>query len=61
MIAEYSMRVKCQDQATPPMMAVENLQVTVADENDNAPEFPHKEYHVSLLEGSPIGTRIAQV
>ncbi|XP_075397838.1 protocadherin gamma-A3 isoform X14 [Tenrec ecaudatus] len=37
------------------------IQVVVLDANDNPPEFPQPEYHVSVLENVPVGTRLLRV
>ncbi len=55
-ISSYSFVVVALDQGFPVQSAYTRIRVTVLDDNDNAPEFDQSQYHVTLLERSPIGS-----
>ncbi|XP_007937284.2 protocadherin gamma-A2-like [Orycteropus afer afer] len=49
------------DGGDPVRSGTSRIRVTVLDVNDNAPAFTQPEYHVSVPENTPIGTRILTV
>ena len=43
------------------LKSVKNVSISLSDVNDNAPYFPHGQYHVSVLENNNIGDVITQL
>ncbi|CAL8258339.1 unnamed protein product [Lota lota] len=59
---EYRLTVTVEDDGEPPLSTSTTVQVTIVDENDNAPEFPEEEYVTVLSEGpETVGATIATV
>ncbi|XP_076141861.1 cadherin-23 [Alosa pseudoharengus] len=59
---EYLLTVTVEDDGTPSLSTSTTVWVHVVDENDNAPEFPEKEYVTVLSEGPhTVGATIATV
>ncbi|KAI8521410.1 hypothetical protein Bbelb_011640 [Branchiostoma belcheri] len=57
----YTFTVFAQDNGTPTSLnSNATVTVSITDENDNAPEFNPAQYHVSILEQSPIGMVVAE-
>uniref|UniRef100_A0A8C5FTC8 Cadherin domain-containing protein n=1 Tax=Gadus morhua TaxID=8049 RepID=A0A8C5FTC8_GADMO len=59
---EYRLVVTVEDDGEPPLSTSTTVQVSIVDENDNAPEFPEEEYVTVLSEGpETVGATIATV
>ncbi|XP_078660403.1 protocadherin Fat 4-like isoform X2 [Branchiostoma floridae x Branchiostoma belcheri] len=57
----YTFTVFAQDNGTPNSLnSNATVTVSITDENDNAPKFNPAQYHVSILEQSPIGMVVAE-
>ncbi|XP_066303811.1 protocadherin Fat 4-like isoform X2 [Branchiostoma lanceolatum] len=57
----YTFTVFAQDNGMPTSLnSTATVTVSITDENDNPPEFNPTEYHVSILEQSPIGMVVAE-
>ncbi|NXU56651.1 PCDC1 protein, partial [Turnix velox] len=59
--ATHRLILTAKDGGDPPKSGDVPVVVTVLDTNDNAPEFEHSIYRVSILENSPSGTLVVQV
>lgn len=59
--SSYTIIVEAHDQGAIPRSSLAKLQVLVLDENDNSPVFSQETYHVSVSEGTPVGSEILQV
>ncbi|XP_019620041.1 PREDICTED: protocadherin Fat 4-like [Branchiostoma belcheri] len=60
-VASYTFTVIAQDNGTPTSLnSNATVTVSITDENDNAPKFNPAQYHVSILEQSPIGMVVAE-
>lgn len=57
-IIEHSLVVRACDQAPKQLCSMTSVQVTLQDENDNAPRFPVTEYLEFVGENEPIGTAV---
>ncbi|XP_069129920.1 protocadherin-9-like [Argopecten irradians] len=57
----YQLQVIAEDGGSPPKTGVLNINVTIEDENDNAPIFTLKTYNVSVKEDIAIGTSILEM
>ena len=58
---KYDLIISVQDQGDPPLSSKTSLEITVLDENDNAPVFSKSSYFASISENMPIGTSFLQV
>ena len=59
--SEFLLEVVASDGGTPPQNASVNIQITVEDFNDNAPQFEQSSYHFHINENLPAGTEIGNV
>ncbi|CAK1577864.1 unnamed protein product [Parnassius mnemosyne] len=59
--AEHRLRVRASDAAVPPRSATATVCLTVADVNDNPPEFEFRQYHVTAPELDAVGTELLRV
>ncbi len=59
--AEYELMVVCNDLGKVPNVAMQNIIVSVLDENDNPPEFIQQVYQSHIGENNNIGDMIIQV
>lgn len=57
----YTLVVVAQDGGNPPLSDTTNVEIEVADVNDNAPAFPSAGYTSTVGEDAPVGTSVAQV
>ncbi|GMT19019.1 hypothetical protein PFISCL1PPCAC_10316 [Pristionchus fissidentatus] len=58
---EYVLSVVATDGGEPPRRAKATVKVSVADQNDNAPEFERKEYATRIMESESVGYEILTV
>ncbi|CAJ0602376.1 unnamed protein product [Cylicocyclus nassatus] len=56
--SQYDLQVTATDQGNPPLSSSTDITIIVKDVNDNAPEFPQKEYNISLSEETARGSQI---
>ncbi|KPI91036.1 Fat-like cadherin-related tumor suppressor-like [Papilio xuthus] len=59
--AEHKLRVRAVDAGVPPRSAFATVRLTVADVNDNPPEFDYKQYRAVVPEMRPVGTELLRV
>ncbi|XP_077984698.1 protein dachsous-like [Glandiceps talaboti] len=60
--SSYELVVTVTDHGTNPRQNTATLYITVKDENDNAPEFYHREYYVATIkEDMPANTEVIRV
>ncbi|XP_067888834.1 protocadherin-23 [Heterodontus francisci] len=57
----YSLVVCASDRGTPPLNSTMIISITVLDVNDNPPVFRSLEYHVEVLESTPVKNKLIQV
>ncbi|XP_078397296.1 protocadherin-23 [Cetorhinus maximus] len=57
----YSLVVCASDRGTPPLNSTTIILMTVLDFNDNSPVFNSLEYHVEVLENTPVKHKLIQV
>ncbi|XP_041034757.1 protocadherin-23 [Carcharodon carcharias] len=57
----YSLVVCASDRGTPPLNSTTIILMTVLDFNDNSPVFNSLEYHVEVLESTPVKHKLIQV
>ncbi|KAJ8335644.1 hypothetical protein SKAU_G00389860 [Synaphobranchus kaupii] len=57
----YTFVIEAFDGGIPQKTGTLQVQVSVLDENDNAPVFNQREYHASVWENAPISTTVCQV
>ncbi|XP_067838374.1 protocadherin-23 [Heptranchias perlo] len=57
----YSLIVRASDRGTSPLNSTTIISVTVLDVNDNPPVFKNLEYHVEVLESTPVKSKLIQV
>ena len=57
----YHFQIIAKSVVLPNSTRYRNITVTVADENDNAPEFEEKDYSISILEDVMIGSTVIRV
>ena len=60
-VAEYRLPFSCMDKGQPPLTSTSSVQVTILDENDNAPKFTQNSYTKAMLENNRIGEIITTV
>ena len=64
MVTQYSLAIQVSDMVNTteglPLSSVTVIEVTVIDENDNAPEFDQLEYSAEISEHSTVGTSVFQ-
>lgn len=60
-IATHTVTVTCKDKGIPSLSSVASFNVTVLDENDNAPVFTSERYTSSVEENNPTGYTVVQV
>ncbi|XP_072941689.1 fat-like cadherin-related tumor suppressor homolog isoform X2 [Epargyreus clarus] len=59
--AEHRLAVRAFDAGTPPRSAAATVRLTVADVNDNPPEFEFRRYHAVVPEIDAVGTEVLRV
>ncbi|CAH2063954.1 unnamed protein product, partial [Iphiclides podalirius] len=59
--AEHRLLVRASDAGAPPLSATATVRLTVADVNDNPPEFEFKQYRASAPELDAVGTELLRV
>ncbi|CAG4938447.1 unnamed protein product [Parnassius apollo] len=59
--AEHLLRVRASDSGTSSRSATATVRLTVADVNDNPPEFEFKQYHAAVPEMDAVGTEVMHV
>lgn len=59
--AGFTLVVTAMDNGTPPLADTTNVEIEIADINDNAPEFNQEAYSASISEDAPVGTSVVQV
>ncbi|XP_060070203.1 cadherin-related tumor suppressor-like [Ylistrum balloti] len=57
----YQLWISCQDQGVPPLYGYLQVNISIADYNDNAPQFSPSQYVASINESVPIGTSVIKV
>uniref|UniRef100_UPI00398EB44D protocadherin-23 n=1 Tax=Pristiophorus japonicus TaxID=55135 RepID=UPI00398EB44D len=57
----YSLVVSASDRGTLPLNSTTIISITVLDVNDNPPVFKSLEYHVEVLESTPVKSKLIQV
>ena len=57
----HTLLVQAEDDGTPPLSSIIQLNISVLDENNHAPLFDQRSYRVSVLENVTVGTSVAQV
>ncbi|CAG2102625.1 unnamed protein product [Medioppia subpectinata] len=57
----YTIVVSALDNGIPPLADITNVEIEIADVNDNSPEFVQNVYTVSITEDSPIGSSVVQI
>ena len=60
-VGSYSLVIRASDSAPNPKSATVRLDITVVDENDNAPVFVSQSVQFTVDENCPIGTKAGQV
>lgn len=57
----YRLRVIASDEGSPPRLARVSVVVTVADVNDNPPEFDERQYSAAVPESAAVGTELLRL
>ncbi|XP_072352111.1 protocadherin-23 [Scyliorhinus torazame] len=57
----YSLVVCASDRGTPPLNSTTIISISVLDFNDNPPVFNSLEYHIEVLESTPVKNKLIQV
>ncbi|OWF51064.1 cadherin-related tumor suppressor-like [Mizuhopecten yessoensis] len=57
----YQLWISCQDGGDPPRYGYLQVNITIADYNDNAPQFSPSQYVASINESVPVGTSVIKV
>lgn len=57
-VSEYFLVLRACDNGIPKLCTLNNLQITLTDENDNVPKFPVSEYFEFVGENEPVGTTV---
>ncbi|XP_033742322.1 LOW QUALITY PROTEIN: protocadherin Fat 4-like [Pecten maximus] len=57
----YQLWISCQDQGVPPLYGYLQVNITIADYNDNAPQFSPSQYVASINESVPVDTSVIKV
>ncbi|MEQ2247108.1 hypothetical protein ILYODFUR_005818 [Ilyodon furcidens] len=60
-VMNYNIKLIAQDNGNPPLVTVENLPVSVLDENDNAPVFFASSYKASIKENNFVEDEVLEV
>ena len=60
-ISGYLLTITAKDNGNPPLSDTTDVEITVADVNDNAPVFNQPSYQANIVEEALIGTSILQV
>lgn len=60
-ISGYLLTITARDHGHPPMSDTTDVEITVADVNDNAPVFNAAAYHANIIEDALIGTSVLSV
>ena len=58
---EYFLTIQATDGGEPPLSNHATVNITIMDDNDNAPEFGQKSYNAVVNENSPIHTTVIAV
>lgn len=58
---DYFLTVQATDGGTPPLSSLATLNISIADFNDNAPQFSQSAYQARIREDAEIGDKILQV
>lgn len=61
MVAGYLLTVTARDGGTPSLSDTTDVEITVSDVNDNAPEFRKPSYMGSIPEDALVGTSVVQI
>jgi len=59
--SNYQLSVICCDLGAPSLSSQTDIRVRIIDENDVAPTFDRKLYHVRVAENNQVGADILQV
>ena len=57
----YLLTITARDHGHPPMSDTTDVEITVADVNDNSPVFNAPAYHANIVEDALIGTSVLNV
>ncbi|XP_069129376.1 protocadherin Fat 4-like [Argopecten irradians] len=57
----YQLWISCQDQGVPPLYGYLQVNISIADYNDNAPQFSPSQYVASINESVPVDTSVIKV
>lgn len=60
-VSQYDLVIEAADSGLPPLVSQEHVLISVLDENDNAPFFPHSMYHVTIKENNHAGNKITTI
>lgn len=60
-ISGYLLTITARDHGYPPMSDTTDVEITVADVNDNSPVFNAATYHANIVEDALIGTSVLSV
>lgn len=59
--SNYTLRVTARDRGEPSRSTIQNLVVSILDENDNSPVFDPRHYSANVAENASIGASVLQV
>jgi cadherin EGF LAG seven-pass G-type receptor 1 len=59
--AGYTIVVTALDNGIPPLADITNVEIEIADVNDNSPEFKQSVYTTAISEDAPIGSSVVQI
>ncbi|KAL2077320.1 hypothetical protein ACEWY4_026824 [Coilia grayii] len=60
-ISKYNVTIKATDEGIPPLSSTTVIAITVADVNDNAPQFSEPVINIYVKENSPVGSTIYSI
>ena len=60
-VSAYNITITADDEGTPPLSSFKNVQLSVADVNDNPPKFEQQSYSAHVMENNKPGSSLCSV